>query len=64
MRFMGENLRKVKYSRKKHDVEVCNMETKTNKALEELRFDIVRFLSEESLDVIVRYFMDKFYKLR
>ena len=37
----------------KHDVEVRKMETKTDKSLEELRVDLVRFLPEGSLDVIV-----------
>ena len=40
------------------------METKTNKDLEELRVDIVRFLPEESLDVLVQYLMGQFEKLR
>ena len=40
------------------------METKTNKALEELRVDIVRFLPGESLDVLVQELVGKFAKLR
>ena len=40
------------------------METKTNKALEELRDDLVRFLPEEILDVLVRDIMGDFSKLR
>ena len=47
-----------------HDVEVCKMETYTNKTLEELRVDLVWFLPEESLYVLVRYLIGKFYKLR
>ena len=47
VRFLGEKLRKVKESRAKHEVEVREMKTKTNKALEELRVDLVRLLSEE-----------------
>ena len=31
------------------------MNTNTSKALEELRFDLVRFIPEESLDVIVQF---------
>ena len=64
MRFLGEKLRKVKESRAKHDVEVCDMETKTNKALEELRVDIVWLLPEKILDVLVRDLMGHFSKLR
>ena len=45
-RFLGEKLRKAKESRAKHDVEVREMETKTEKALEELRVDLVRFFPE------------------
>ena len=63
MRFLGEILRKVKESRAKHEVEVRNMETKTNKTLEELRFNLVRFLPEESLFVLVQYLMGEFSKL-
>ena len=40
------------------------METKINKALEELRVDIVRFLPGESLDVLVQELMGEFSKLR
>ena len=64
MRFLGEKLRKVKESRAKHEVEVRDMDTKTNNALEDLRVDLVRFLPEESLDVLVRYLMGQFSKLR
>ena len=39
------------------------METKINKALEELRVDILRLFPEESLDVIVRDLMEQFDKL-
>ena len=63
VRFLGEKLCKVKESRVKHEVEVCDMETKTNKALEELRVDIIWFLPEEILDVIVRHLIDQFAKL-
>ena len=48
MWFLGEKLRKVKESRAKHEVEVRKMETKANKALEELRVDLVRLLPEAS----------------
>ena len=47
-----------------HDVEVCKMETYTNKTLEELRVDLVWFLPEEILDVLVRDLMGQFTKLR
>ena len=40
------------------------MQSKTNKALEEMRVDIVRFLPEESSDVLVWDLMGKFDKLR
>ena len=54
---MWENLRKVKESQAKHEVEVRDMETKTNKALEELRVDLVLLLPEEILDVLVQELM-------
>ena len=63
MRFLGEKLRKVKESRAKHEVEVRDMDTKTNNALEDLRVDLVRFLPEESLDALVRELMGQFDKL-
>ena len=53
VRFLGEKLRKMKESWAKHDVEVRDMETKKNRALEELRVDLVWLLPEESLDVRV-----------
>ena len=40
------------------------METKTNRALEELRVDLVWFLPEEIVDVLVRDFMGQFSKPR
>ena len=46
MRFLGYKLRKVKESRTKHEAEVSEMETKTNKALEETRVDLVRLIPE------------------
>ena len=55
MRFLGGKLRKVKDSWAKQEVEVREMETKTNKALEELRVDLVRFLPD---------LIGKFYKLK
>ena len=64
VRFLGEKLRKAKESRAKHEVEVCEMETKTNKALEELRVYLVRLLPEENLDVLVWDLMVQFAKLR
>ena len=48
MWFLGEKLRKVKEYWAKHEVEVRKMETKTNKAIEELRVDLVQLLPEES----------------
>ena len=48
VRFLGEKLRKAKESQAKHEVEVREMKTKTNKAVDELRVDLVRFLLEES----------------
>ena len=59
-----ENLRKAKEYRTNNEVEVREMEIKTNKALEELRVDHVRFLPEESSDVLVRELMGQFAKLR
>ena len=44
--------------------EVCEMDTKTNKALEEMRVDLVWFLPEESPDELVRDLTGKFAKLR
>ena len=64
MWFRGEKLRKVKEYRAKHEVEVRDMETKTNKALDELRVDLVRFPPEESSDVLVRDLMGQFTELR
>ena len=64
LRFLGENLRKAKEYRTNNEVEVREMEIKTNKALEELRVDHVRFLPEESSDVLVRELMGQFAKLR
>ena len=40
------------------------METKTNKALEEPRVDLVQFLPEKILHVLVRDLMGHFSKLR
>ena len=64
MWFLWENLRKVKESWSKHEVEVHTMETKTNKALGELRVDLVQLLPEEILDVLIRELMGEFSKLR
>ena len=64
MLFLGEKLWKVKDSRTKYKAEVCKTETKTNKDLEDLRVDLVRFLCEESLDVLIRDLMGHFSKLR
>ena len=64
VRFLGEKLRKVKESRAKHEMEVHDMDTKTNKALEEMRVDLVWFLPEENVDVLIWDLMGKFYKLR
>ena len=54
----------MKESRAKHEVEVRKMETKTNKALEELMVDLVRFLPEERPNVLIRDLMGQFSKLR
>ena len=64
MLFLGEKLWKVKESRTKYKVEVRKMETKTNKALKDLRVDLVRFLCEGSLDVLIRDLMGHFSRLR
>ena len=64
VRFLGEKLRKMKESQANHEVEVREMETQTNKALEELRFDLVHLITEENLDVLVWDLMGKFEKLR
>ena len=64
MWFLVEKIQRVKESQSRHVVEVREMETKRNKALEELRVDLVQFLPEESSDVIVRDIMGKFFKLR
>ena len=40
------------------------METRNNKALDDLGVDLVRFLTEESSDVLVKDLMGKFDKLR
>ena len=64
MRCLGEKLRNVKESREKHEVKVHKMETKKNKALEELRVDLVRLFPEEILDVLVWDLMGHFAKLR
>ena len=40
------------------------METKTNKALEYLRVYLIRFLLEESLDVILQELMGQFTELK
>ena len=53
----------MKESRTKYKAEVRKMETKTNKALDDLRVDLVRFLCEESLDVLIRDLMGHFSKL-
>ena len=63
MWFLGEKLQKVKESRENHEVEVRKMGTKTNKALEELRVDLVRFLTEETSDMLVRDITRQFAKL-
>ena len=54
----------MKESRAKHEVEVREMDTETNKALEDLRIDLLRFLPEENLDVLVWELTGKFDKLR
>ena len=53
----------MKESLAKHEMEVHDMETNTNKALEDLMVDLVRFLTEESLDVFVWDIMGDFSKL-
>ena len=47
MRFLGKKLRKVKGSQAKHEAEISNIETNINKALKELRIDLVWFLPDE-----------------
>ena len=64
MQFMGEKIRKVKEYRVRHEVEVCEMETKTNKSLEELSFYLVRLLPGVISYVLVRDLMGWFDKLR
>ena len=64
MWFLGKNKWKVKDYREKHRKEACEMDTKTNKALNELRVDLVWFLPEESPDELVRDLTGKFAKLR
>ena len=64
MQFLGEKLRKLKEYQAKHDVEVHKMETKTDKSLEELRVDLVRFLPGGNSDFLVWYIMGQFAKLR
>ena len=54
----------MKESRAKHDAEVRDMETNSNKALEELRVDLVWLLPEESLYVLIWDLMGQFSKLR
>ena len=54
----------MKESWAKHEVEEHAMETKTNKALEELSINLVRLLTEEILDVIIQDLMGNFDKLR
>ena len=54
----------MKDSRAKHGEEVPYLETKTNKALEDLKVDLVLFLPEEISDVIVRDLMGQFAKIR
>ena len=53
----------MKESRTKYKAEVRKMETKTNKALEDLRVDLVRFLCEVNLDVLIQDLMGDFPKL-
>ena len=63
MLFLGEKLQKVKDSGAKYLAEVLKMETKTNKALKDLRVELVWFLCEECLDVLIRDLLGHFSKL-
>ena len=45
-------------------MEIHKMETKTDKSLEELRVDLVRFLPGGNSDFLVWYIMGQFAKLR
>ena len=45
-------------------MEIHKMETKTDKALEELMIDLVRFLPGGNSDLLVWYIMGQFAKLR
>ena len=63
MRFLGKKLRKVKGSQEKHEAEVSNIETNINKALKELRIDLVWFLPDEISDVLIQDLMGKLDKL-
>ena len=64
VRVWGEKLLKGKESQANHEMKVSKMETKMNKALEELRVDLVRFLPEESLDMLVQDLMGQFTKIK
>ena len=64
VQFLGDKLRKVKEFLAKHKVEVRKMETKMNKALEEQRIDLFRFLPEKIPDVITQDLMGGVDKLR
>ena len=64
VRVWGEKLLKGKESQENHEMKVSKMETKMNKALEELRVDLVRFFPKEISDVLVQELMGQFAKLR
>ena len=64
VRFLGEKIWKAKESRAKHEVDVCEMNTKNENSLEDLSVDLVMFLPEKSSDVLVWYLMGQFDILR
>ena len=64
MLFMGGKIRKVKDSRTNYKAEVRKMETNMNKALEEIRVDLVQLLPESSLYVFIWDLMGQIDKLR
>ena len=64
VQFLGEKLQKVNESCIKDEAEVRNMKINTNKSLEELSVDLVRFHLKENLYVLLRDLMGQFSKLR
>ena len=64
VQFLGEKLQKLKESCIKDEAEVRNMEINTNKSLEELSVDLVRFHLKENLYVLLRDLIGQFSKIR